>query len=807
MKLQADKNPFNLGAKKFNSEELQKAHQEQVVRLETLLNEQTKRAEIFEKDKIALQQEMQSIIEQQNTMKTEDTNTINAITQTLESAQQQCKDLIDVIEMLTKENKHLQGRIDEAISQEFQEYKNHQTPTLDKATLLKQMEKLNKMLLDKSVQIDSLSYKLRHYENDIKELLEYRQLKCDVYKQDFKQCDNKEHTKSLLLMQNDLQNYRRIIEDKNQQILTLNSTNRELQEKIEEMLMQTRNEIQNLSHKYSLPQLEQMTRELKNAEEKVKELQEKLNTSEERRMSLVQKLEKNGKNIEKELNKDFESQLKNMKNITEKEKDSFQKQIMKLQKELDVSASEIKNLKQFTEKLIDENNTLKMEIKQKDNLYFEQKSSKDISESAGIKNEYVQLKEQLNRVMAHLQKGKVNQGNAINTAALKQDMEEFLSSLKEGFSKDCIEQKIKDWKTLLDMGECLPSGNLNIKQVNDDELHISLQKANSNIKRLEEALDDLRRAKTITEGEKCTFQFQLKDCESQLEQASKTIEYYKIEIENLTGLLKEKEDIINTMKNDYRYLKEQLNMKDSALKISEEDKLELRELLQKVKLQLEESEKEVLKMQNQITEIKEKSVRRNLEKELKEAENQLEQSRIEDGNVGDSEYFKNCLQAEVLKNELKLRDDLQREYLNKIKDVEAKYHKVCSATAEGYKEEIEKLKKQEIQYREQLSKILAECARKIYEFENEKQQLVSQINYVRAEYNEFKKRVIVNEGNYRQLIKMLQTDAERNADEWKKWSKQVVTNCLKLEAVNKSSRDKLVFGMKNADSEVEDKIT
>lgn len=85
--------------------------------------------------------------------------------------------------------------------------------------------------------------------------------------------ENKEHTKSLIVMQNDLQNYRRIIDDKNQQILTLNSTNRDLQEKIEEMLLQTRNDIQNLSHKYSLPQLEQMTEELKNAEERVKELQ------------------------------------------------------------------------------------------------------------------------------------------------------------------------------------------------------------------------------------------------------------------------------------------------------------------------------------------------------------------------------------------------------------------------------------------------------------------------------------------------------------------------------------------------------
>lgn len=46
MKL-ADSSPFSVAAKRFNSEELQKAHQEQIIKLESLLDEQTKIAKIL----------------------------------------------------------------------------------------------------------------------------------------------------------------------------------------------------------------------------------------------------------------------------------------------------------------------------------------------------------------------------------------------------------------------------------------------------------------------------------------------------------------------------------------------------------------------------------------------------------------------------------------------------------------------------------------------------------------------------------------------------------------------------------------
>lgn len=47
MKLEAEKNPFQLGAKRFHSEELQRAHQEHIARLETLLEEKNKTSTIM----------------------------------------------------------------------------------------------------------------------------------------------------------------------------------------------------------------------------------------------------------------------------------------------------------------------------------------------------------------------------------------------------------------------------------------------------------------------------------------------------------------------------------------------------------------------------------------------------------------------------------------------------------------------------------------------------------------------------------------------------------------------------------------
>ncbi|XP_018574443.1 spindle pole body component 110, partial [Anoplophora glabripennis] len=797
----ADSSPFSTGAKRFNSEELQKAHQEQIAKLEYLLDEQTKAAKILEKEKMTLQQDMHNLIEQKTKNENEDNTTINALTKTVDDAQQQCRNLLDIVEMLTSENRHLQERLNEINSNDFGE--NNQKEALDYNTLLTHTEKLKKLLVDKSIQIDTLNTKLKNFESDMKELVEYRQLKCDIYKMEFQQCENKEHTKSLIVMQNDLQNYRRTIDDRNQQILTLNSTNRDLQEKIEEMLLQTRNDIQNLSHKYSLPQLEQMTEELKNAEERVKELQEKLDKSEERRLSLIQKLQESEKRIDNDFKKELNDQIVNIKNA-EKDKHNLENQVKSLQKDLEVSLSEVKNLKQFSDELMRENAKMKLDLKQAQvQLENIESVSHRVCETDTIRNEYEELKQQLNQVMVHLQKSKSHKENPEIVTNLESDMEEFLLSLDRSDIRTVFENRIEQWKKSLDVIKTMLGAEADQVQAQFKETLQQLQESKHKIKALEDALEDMTNAKTIAEGEKCTYQYQIRDYENQLDHASKTIKYLETEVEDLTNKLRKKQETADQLhRNNIDKLREELSYKDNVLKICEENKNELSDLLHKTKLQLEEAKKEVLTLQRKLTDMNDKDVRRNLEKELKEAENHLEQSRVEEGNDCEGEHFKKCLQAEILKSELKLREDLQLEYLRKMRDIEKKYKQACSATNELYEEQLEKMKNQETRYREHLAKILSECAKKINEFENEKQSLISQINYVQAEYVDLKKHTLMNEESYKQLVKHIQTDSEKKVEEWKSWSRQFVSNCLKIETINKKSRDNVLAGMKNVDSEI-----
>lgn len=68
----------------------------------------------------------------------------------------------------------------------------------------------------------------------------------------------------MLVLQNELRNYQRQLDEKTRQITELQQNNKDLKEKIEDMLIQTRTEIQNISSKYNMPQLEAMKQELEN---------------------------------------------------------------------------------------------------------------------------------------------------------------------------------------------------------------------------------------------------------------------------------------------------------------------------------------------------------------------------------------------------------------------------------------------------------------------------------------------------------------------------------------------------------------
>ncbi|CAG9773057.1 unnamed protein product [Ceutorhynchus assimilis] len=336
LKLQKQKGAFNLDAK-FDSDEMRNSMQSKIEKLEKAYEEQTNKFEFCNAEKQVLQDEIARLAQEKIALESDN----EAILKSFDSAQLQCKDLINVIEVLKTENDHFKCRVEENSRRKSSSNQMNSSDT--------QSEKLKSMLVDKSIELDSLKTKLNSYEDNIKELLEYRQLKCDIYKKEFQKCDNKNHTKELLIMQNDLQNYRRIIEDKKQQILSLNANNKDLKEKIEDMILQTRNEIQNMSSKYNMPQLDSMKKELEKSEKMVNILTKKLQESEEERLSLFGKLN------ESKLESDYELLKNQLKNVMEYlEKNKCPKSLIEIKTKMQKFIEEIDNKESIEKGIIEE---------------------------------------------------------------------------------------------------------------------------------------------------------------------------------------------------------------------------------------------------------------------------------------------------------------------------------------------------------------------------------------------------------------------------------------------------------------------
>lgn len=284
--------------------------------------------------------------------------------------------------------------------------------------------------------------------------------------------------------------------------------------------------------------------------------------SEERRQSLHEKLQRRSRSSDRGSRKELEIQLDTVKQQILKDKNNFENEMKRLQKELEISSSEIQNLKLYIDQLISENTKLKLDLKKT--------------------HEKINISDDIDK----------------NTS----------------FEGPLLKQHYLDV----------------VKSLND---------ANSKIQILADTVEELNNAKTILEGEKCSYQDQLKDCEGQMEKLCQAIANLEKDIAELTTTIEYKNAIIdklqqNPPKSELEILQKELSCKNDALKIAEENKQELVELLEKSNSELEESKKQLLQLQRQVAEITEKSVRRNLAKELKDAENTADQSKREEDMEG-----------------------------------------------------------------------------------------------------------------------------------------------------------------------------
>ncbi|VEN38732.1 unnamed protein product [Callosobruchus maculatus] len=703
-------------SKKMNAEEIQKIHQEQISKLEVLLGDQTRISEQYAKEINKLRQELQRLVD----IELNDKSAINALTTNFDSAQKQCEELINIIEVLTNENRHLQERLNSSFHYN-QLGTGEPRNSLDNS-LEQQLERLKQMLVNKAVHVDTLNMKLKNYEDCVKELIEFRQLKNDALKKELQECNNQEHTKILLLLRNEMNNNEKLLQDKDKQISALNSNNRELLEKMEAMISQTRNDIQNISYKYNIPQLEKMAEDFKNAELRIKELEEKLSQSEDKRLSLVQKLQKFDK-------KELESEMKNLKLHHEKEKTNLENQIKKLQNDLEVASTEMENLKKYINELVEENAKLKLTVKQ---LEDTRGSAED-----EFKLTIQDLRNQLDDKDREM---KVTEENFRRAEIRLKNMEDALTE---------ADSEIADKKKI-------------IHELQDELNRIS-----------EKSLTKTGHAQTGNMD---------RESENKL----------KILDENLTKaniVITEKDKTICELQNEIKRLTEKLKAKTDELGNYDRKIDEMK--LKKLESDLAEANSVIAEKENIIL---------GLQAEIKRVSDNV-QTKMVDLGGGDGDRNRQLDPVDVLTLEFKLREEIQQEYQKNLNEVEKKYKKMTVSGRDIQRELSERTKEMQDKHREQLTVVLSECALKIKDLQEEKQELLEKLEVFKAEFEKIQQQAMLKEDTYVKMIKVARLEGEKNAEEWKKWLKQFFVQYMKIETTSKQSRTNILQKMKKADSE------
>ncbi|EFA00623.2 putative leucine-rich repeat-containing protein DDB_G0290503 [Tribolium castaneum] len=715
----ADNNPFSTGTRKSNSEELQKAHQDQIISLETLYQEQSKKAQILEKEKTRLEEDLKKLMKSKTEVEEENNMAIMALSKKLQSAQQQCKDLFVLGEAIKKESDHFKERMQQMEANKFDMADVFQTKKMDKETMVVHMEKLKRMLLDKDIEINTLKAKLKFYDSDLSELFEYRQILSKMYSCEVKPCSDSEHEELIIFMQRQLQSYQQAVEDRNNQIMNLNSVNKELQEKIEEMIQQTRSDIQSLSQKYSLPQLETMSNELKNAEVTINSLKQQLLENEQTHKCVQEELKRAEEDKQKLL-----AQLDEFRKITD-ENDKVKTQIQKI--------------------------CLKLGLSETDLL----ESDVDVHEVNSVKSKYGQVHEQLQHILAHLEATSPRRTNFGIIHKMKKDVQNFLNSFHvDKLEAKQIREKLELWDNMLsDFIESFTHGVKNSE--------------------LKDTVDDLTNAKTMLEGEKFALDYELRRCTNEIAEMKKEIAALT---ENRNNLLKESVDNGHTIQK----LKDEILNYKKCIKVMEQNKLEIEKQLENTQKQLNDAKQETIDLQKTVNGVNEDVVRKKLFKELSDVESGLEQDK-RNSDIVTSDVFQKCLQAQLLKTELLLRDRLQEENSKKMEKIEEEYKKVIQQRSDLYHKEKEKWKIQEANYRKQFAAVLEECGRKMETLEKENIELAKRLHILIQECKTYKSSNIAVLDKYNKLATNHKKAFEDLNKRWASLLEAYMYNATKIE--------------------------
>lgn len=199
--------------------------------------------------------------------------------------------------------------------------------------------------------------------------------------------------------------------------------------------------------------------------------------------------------------------------------------------------------------------------------------------------------------------------------------------------------EIKNYRQEIEIGtKKLNRSDNTEERKHDQKVILEFQESQNKIKNLEENIQDLINAKTLAEGEQCNLRYQINDYKNKLYEQNEIIKDLENEINNLNISLKEKNDLINHLRQNKTHKDEEKEKKllsnEQALKTLEETKDQLVQQIKKIENELDQSRAEIMKLRKELAIETEKNAQKNLEKELKESQfalDKLQERQSEEG--------------------------------------------------------------------------------------------------------------------------------------------------------------------------------
>ncbi|KAK9879918.1 hypothetical protein WA026_008422 [Henosepilachna vigintioctopunctata] len=462
--------------------------------------------------------------------------------------------------------------------------------------------------------------------------------------------------------------------------------------------------------------------------------------------------------------------------------------------------------------IVDENRKLRKELEQAINTSNDKQFYEKIEEELCLlKQEYSKITDQYKDLIKVDEK----EYSIQDMLDLRSDIENFWNTNStKAIQNDLMAIKIYSWINRITLNcEQIKQMSSSLCDVMKDckELRENLQQSRNKIAELTIDIDRLNNSKILWDGEKKKMETDYIVLQKELIENNKELDCLKKEMEkNEIELMKKnkelldiKDKIINNedksttktiqdasssleeVKKELVMCQEEIYRKSEIILNNDLKTAELEADLKNVNKNLELSQKEVQKLQNAIDEIMEQKGTSQADSCKYSAQAEIEE--------------KHLLKAELLKAEVSIREDLQKEYLRKINKIEDSYKSILTVN----QQKLNKYKEQENTYRHQLADVLSRYAQLISSIQKENETLKEHLSKFESYCNALSIQLETTKKEYDIKIEKTKSEAQKSIDEWKIWAKTLVQGCLNIEKLNAQTRSQIVNSFQQSEDQVE----